>query len=330
VNPVAADHERRILMANNERVALLDARLEVTRHLSPDDRAELADVSLPVVELKPGRFDLDQLLARDRAFAATIIHGIVLHRLQIGDHAGIQLLGPGDLVLRGSELIPAWLADDEFRVSAPARLGLLGNEFLAAARRWPQIIEGLYACVADQSQRVTGQLVTCQLPRVDERVLSILWLLAESWGQVTAAGVRLPLNLTHETIGALIGARRPTVTLALRKLSEEGAILHQEPGWLLLRDPPLPATDKANVLPPEAGTASFSAWAVRAPSAPDPSIAHAELRETVQRLREQHRHDREQTLNQLKRVRTTRIRMAAVRDGITRGPVRSRRLPPSS
>jgi CRP/FNR family transcriptional regulator, cyclic AMP receptor protein len=256
--------------------------------------------------------------------------GMVLHRLQIGDHSGIQLLGPGDLLLQGSDLIPAWLADDEFRASAPLRLGLLGNEFLAAARRWPQIIEGLYACVADQMQRVTGQLVTCQLPRVDERVLSLLWLLAEAWGQVTAGGVRLPLNLTHETIGALIGARRPTVTLALRKLSEEGAILHQEAGWLLLRDPPLPAPDTAHVLPPDAGGASFSAWSPPAPPPPDPSIAYAELRETVRRLREQHTFRREETRDQLNRIRTARVRMAAARDRIMQDSVRRRRLPPSS
>ena len=52
-----------------------------------------------------------------------------------------------------------------------------------------------------------------------------MWLLAESWGRVTQAGIRLPLGLTHDVLGALVGARRPTVTLALRELTERGAIL---------------------------------------------------------------------------------------------------------
>ena len=72
---------------------------------------------------------------------------------------------------------------------------------------------------------MTVQLVICQLPRVEDRVLAVLWLLAESWGHVTPAGVRLPLALTHETLGALIGARRPTVTLALRKLTDDGTLV---------------------------------------------------------------------------------------------------------
>lgn len=317
-------------MVKNHRVALLDARVDVTRHLTPDERSELADVSLPVLDLEPGLPDVSQLLAREHAFAAAVIDGMVMHRLQIGDHSGIQLLGPGDLLLQGGDLIPAWLADDEFRASAPLRLALLGNEFLVAARRCPQIIEGLYGCIADQMQRSSGQLVICQLPRVDERILSIMWLLAESWGQVTAGGVRLPLNLTHETLGALIGARRPTVTLALRKLADEGAILHQDSGWLLLKDPPLPVSDKSRVLPPDATDASFSAWALPAPPPPDPSVAYAELRETVRRLREQHRHDREETRDQLNRIRIARIRMEAVRDRIRQDSTRRRRHPPSS
>ena len=34
----------------------------------------------------------------------------------------------------------------------------------------------------------------------------MMWLLAESWGQVTSAGTTLPLTLTHDTLGGLVGA----------------------------------------------------------------------------------------------------------------------------
>jgi hypothetical protein len=88
-----------------------------------------------------------------------------------------------------------------------------------------------------QAERLTTQLVVCQLPRVDQRLLALMWLLAESWGRVTPAGTTLPLKLTHDALGALIGARRPTVTLALRDLSERGAIVRQDQGWLLLEAP---------------------------------------------------------------------------------------------
>lgn len=330
MNAVVTDNQRGELASQRGRVPLLEARLDVTRYLTPQRRAELTDISLPAVDLEPGSLELGELLARHRAFAAAVIDGLVLHRLQLGEHSGIQLLGPGDVLLRGGDFLPVWLAHDEFRASARLRLALLGEDFLAAARRWPQIIEGLYGCIADQMQRLSGQLVTCQLPRVEDRVLSVLWLLAESWGQVTAGGVRLPLNLTHETIGGLIGARRPTVTLALRKLSEEGAILHQNAGWLLLKEPPPPPPSVPEALAPEAPHASFSAWAAPLAPSADPSFAYAELRETVRRLREQHTHDREEARNLLERVRTARVRMAAARDRIKQGSVRRPPLPPSS
>jgi hypothetical protein len=40
-----------------------------------------------------------------------------------------------------------------------------------------------------------------QLPRVDRRVLALLWQLAERWGRVTPSGVEVRLELTHETLG---------------------------------------------------------------------------------------------------------------------------------
>ena len=120
--------------------------------------------------------------------------------------------------------------------------------------------------------RLTGQLVICQLPRVDQRVLAIMWLLAESWGQVTPGGVRLPLALTHETLGAMVGARRPTVTLALRKLSQQGAIIHQESGWLLLEPPPEPVPGAPQGAPAGDAGVSMSRWAP-GPEQPDPSSA---------------------------------------------------------
>ncbi len=317
--------------ANPERIPILDARLELSRHLTADEREELANLSLPVIIIEPGRVDMSALLTERRAFGATVLDGIVMSGQRIGEQTGIQLLGPGDLLVPISDLSPGWLSDVEIRVPVSVRLGLLGNELLAATFRWPRIVQGLYACLGDQLQRLTAQLVICQLPRVDERVLAMLWLLAESWGQVTSAGVRLPLALTHETLGALVGARRPTITLALRKLTQQGSILHQDTGWLLLEFPPEPTgVVGPSILPPEPQGLSISRWAAPDPDPdPDPSVTYAGLRDTVRRLREQHARDREQTREQLKRVRSARMRMNASRERISRELV-SRREPPSS
>lgn len=315
--------------ASRERVPLLDARLELTRHLTEDERAELAGVNLPVVTLGAGPLELEPLLRHHSAFGATVLDGMVMHAVRIGEQTGIQLLGPGDLLVPRNDTWSSWLSESEYRTTAPVRLGVLGNELLAAAYRWPRVVQGLYSRIADQMQRLTGQLVICQLPRVDQRLLAIMWLLAESWGQVTPGGIRLPLVLTHETLGALVGARRPTVTLALRELSKHGAVIHQDSGWLLIERPPEPATDAAKFLPPEVQGAAIARWTAPPAPPPDPSIAYAELRDTVRRLRAQHDYDRRQMSERLARIKQSRTRMMSARERIARDSL-SRRRPPSS
>jgi hypothetical protein len=315
----------------HEQVPLLDARLELTQHLTADERAELAGMSLPVVVTDPGPLDLDGLLARHHAFGATVIDGMVMSSLRVGEQTGIHLLGPGDLLVPRSESWTTWLSEVGFRTAAPVHLGLFGNDLLAAAYRWPRLIQGLYRSIGEQLQRLTAQLVICQLPRVEDRVVAMLWLLAESWGHVTSGGVRLPLALTHETLGALIGARRPTVTLALRKLTDEGVLIAQDSGWLLLHPPPEPASGSPKIIPVQLTDLSAGRWA-SAPGGvpvPDISVAYAELRETVRRLREQHRTDAEDTRERLRRVRNDRVRMMALRKRIAQDVLRRRR-PPSS
>ena len=55
---------------------------------------------------------------------------------------------------------------------------------------------------------------------------------------MTTDGVVLPLRLSHELLGALIGAQRPTVTLALRGLTDRGYIRRRpDRTWLLLEPP---------------------------------------------------------------------------------------------
>jgi CRP/FNR family transcriptional regulator, cyclic AMP receptor protein len=314
-------------MASTDRVRLLETKLELTRHLAPEERTELGAVTLAVVDAPRGTLEVEAMLQQHNAFAATALDGVLVHALQIGEQAGIQLLGPGDLLVQSNSAPPSWLESVEFRAPAPLRIAVLGEEFLAVARRAPHMIPALYECLSDQMQRLHSQLVICQLPRVDERVLAILWLLAESWGHVTPGGVRLPLALTHETLGALIGARRPTVTLALRKLSENGAIVRQDSGWLLLELPPDPTSSPKEPSPELAGV-SLSPWAP-ADVISDPAVRYAGLRDTVRELREQHVYDRQQTREQLKRIRTTRVRINAARERIQQDALRRRR-PPSS
>src|SRR3712207_5870012 len=65
--------------------------------------------------------------------------------------------------------------------------------------------------------------------------MATLWHLGERWGRMSPAGVVVPLALTHETIGRLAGAERPTVSLALTALAERGDVIRREDGAFVLR-----------------------------------------------------------------------------------------------
>jgi CRP-like cAMP-binding protein len=314
-------------MAPIERIALLDAGLELTRHMSEAEHAELGRVSLPVVTVGPGEVDLPSLLSDHAAFGATVLDGIAMNALRIGEQTGIQLLGPGDLLMLSTDALPDWLTEPQLRTVAPVQLALFGRDLLAAVYRWPRVIQGMYAGLADQLARLRAQLVICQLPRVDERVLAMFWLLAQTWGQVTPSGVRLPLTLTHETLGALIGARRPTVTLALRKLTDDGALVHQDSGWLLLERPPEPIEPAPRIFPPEIADMPLGPWALA--RTPDGSRNYAELRQVLHALREQHAADRQASRDQLEEARKSRVRLLAMRKRIEQDALK-RRWPPSS
>ena len=165
---------------------------------------------------------------------------------------------------------------------------LLDDHFLAAVRQFPRLVSGLQARVAEQLERLSAQMVICQLPRVGDRVLALLWLLAESWGRVTASGTAVPIELTHDTIGELIGARRSTVTLAVSELSERGALIRGSAGWLLLERPPNMPTGR-HAPPPTVTPREPSVWEVAGPPSTQPPVVDLEQTiQTIAALREQH------------------------------------------
>ncbi len=69
-------------------------------------------------------------------------------------------------------------------------------------------------------------------------MLATLWHLASNWGYVTRNGVCMPFRLTHQALGEIVGARRPSVTSAMRRLREDGRIVREaRGGYILTGDP---------------------------------------------------------------------------------------------
>lgn len=169
-----------------------------------------------------------------RAFGMFVLDGLLIRDMYVGETTASELIGPGDVISPrrcADELLPTGAG---WTVSTPARLAVLDERLAGTMGTNPELGTRLLVMMARQTARLTAQRAVSQLPRVEERLLALFWLLAERWGRVGSGGVIVPLSLTHEILGRLVGAQRPTVTLALKALAAEGSLGRRRDGsWLL-------------------------------------------------------------------------------------------------
>jgi CRP/FNR family cyclic AMP-dependent transcriptional regulator len=220
------------------RVALLDCDPELARHVTAEEepRARRA-VTAPLLVLPEGPFEpAEAIRVGTRPFAALILSGLVARELTVGGQPTLRLLGPGD-VIHGSPMPAGLLQPEEcYTATLPTRLAVLDDRFLHAVRHWPRLLTALVERSGEQLDSALIQLAISQQPRVEDRLVALFRTLSERWGRVTSEGVMVPLSLTHEALGRLIGARRPTVTLALKALARDGRLTRRPDGAWLITD----------------------------------------------------------------------------------------------
>lgn len=168
-----------------------------------------------------------------------VVDGVLARRVGTQRRSGAELLGPGDL-LRPVRTDGA--ADSIFqtswRVIEPLRLAVLDQRFLMRLAPYPEIAGELIGRATDRARHVLVHMAIAHHPRVDARLLHLLWQLADRWGRVTPHGVSLPLRLTHELLADLVAAQRPSVTLSLQQLERQGQITRAGGRLLLIGDAP--------------------------------------------------------------------------------------------
>jgi CRP-like cAMP-binding protein len=192
--------------------------------------------------IEPGRWDpTEHYHYTPGAFGLLLIEGVIARDLRLAGRSCSELLGPGDLLrpwdytegaLDTVRSVSAWT------VLERARIAVLDDRFARVACRWPELVAGLVGRTLRRSRWTAILLGISNLTRVDLRITALMWHLADRWGHVTPEGVVVPVPLTHEMIGKLVGAHRPSVTSALGELQREGAITRREDGWVLHGDPP--------------------------------------------------------------------------------------------
>jgi CRP-like cAMP-binding protein len=225
-------------------VSLLHLDPDLGRDLPPAEfQAARKTLSALSVTLEPGTWDWADTSARDRPPNATmlVLDGLLLLDVELARHPSAELIGPGDVLpsldRRGNAetLLPMGI---ELTVLEPTRVVLLDESLYLACARWPSVMMALLERMEQRSWRLTTQAAICHLPAVHLRLLALFWHLADRWGKVAPDHLVLPLRLLHRTLGKMVGAERPTVSLALRQLSDGGLVVRRPDGaWLLHRDP---------------------------------------------------------------------------------------------
>jgi CRP-like cAMP-binding protein len=134
------------------------------------------------------------------------------------------------------ELLPRRI---EWTALTPSRVAIVDHAFAVRAAQWPEVFAALLDRAARRAERLVVLQAIAHLTRVDDRLLALLWCLAERWGRVLPDGVLVSLRLSHRTLAGMIGARRPSVTTALGQLMARGELERRADGeWILLGDPP--------------------------------------------------------------------------------------------
>ena len=220
-------------------VAILDADPDLAEGLSETEREEATrHLVVPAVEIAPGPWSPDELGRQCAgALGVLVLDGVLSRMLTLAGRTTGELLGTGDVLRPWEDDDPMPRVDFavQWSVLEPARLAVLDRRFVAGAVRWPSLIVEVSNRAVRRSRGLSLQLALGQIPRVDGRLLLLFWRLAERWGRMTPEGISVPLKLTHETLGALVAARRPSVTSALGRLAESGLLLRSDGGWLLDR-----------------------------------------------------------------------------------------------
>lgn len=166
--------------------------------------------------------------------ALYIADGVLLREVTIGRASLPEVLGAGDL-LQPRPVVDGlgWCAVGLHAVE-PLTLIAFNERFTEGTRHWPDLRALMEQRAAERHHRAMLVGAIGHLPRVEQRVTALLWLLATEWGEVGGHGLVVPFPLTHAVIGRFVGAARSTVTLSITELTADGLLARREDGsWLL-------------------------------------------------------------------------------------------------
>jgi CRP/FNR family cyclic AMP-dependent transcriptional regulator len=224
-------------------VQLLNVDPDLAHELDPRRAREAAQrLYVRVIDVPRGRWIPGEgFLEGSRPIGLLILEGLLVREATVGDHPSAELLGPGDLLRTWDdedteELLPRTI---EWSALTQTRLAIIDHAFAVRAAQWPEVFAGLVDRAARRAERLVVMQAIAHLTRVDDRLLALLWCLAERWGRVVPDGIVVSLRLSHRTLAGMVGARRPSVTTALGQLMARRELERRPDGeWLLRGEAP--------------------------------------------------------------------------------------------
>lgn len=193
---------------------------------------------LPALSLPAGAWEPDEY---DEC-AYLVASGLLMRRVALEGGQSVELLGKGDVLLPPREESSSF-SRAEWEVVERAELAQLNLSPRGEIAHRPGACEMLFARAIDRSRRIALQAAIMSIVGTENRLHALLWAFAERWGRSAPGGVEVEVAIPQEVLGELVGARRPTVNLALGALRERGLLSESGSGmWTLHGDPPrLPA-----------------------------------------------------------------------------------------
>ncbi len=215
---------------------LLDLDAELAESLDVSMRLAARRMATAVVfEREAGELDLTTTLAAvGSGPGVLVLDGVLAVNVTVGGRVASELLGAGDLLEADtSPEEELFSCATDWRCLMRSRFAVLDGAFAERVTRWPELTGVLLGRAERRTHSLNVQRAIASQPRLEIRLALLLLHLASRWGRVEPGGVRLTLPLTHQLLGRLVGAERPSVSHALARLHRSGLLTGAGDEWHL-------------------------------------------------------------------------------------------------
>ncbi len=224
---------------------LFEAEPDLLAHLTAAEAAVATDRTVvSFVEIPKGPVAPPGLRSDTFDLGFLILGGVMLRQFEFLGRRAVEVLGPGDVLRpwRPDDHFPSIPSKASWKVCEPVRIARLDRRFEQDVARWPGVISSVLDRLDARSTSLAVQLALAQIPRLETRLLCLLWHFADKFGRVEPGGVTFVLRLSQETLADLTSSRRPSVSSALRSLREQELLATPRAGtWVLRGKPPAEA-----------------------------------------------------------------------------------------